>query len=44
MLAIVFYSLYRVSKGSRGTQPSRLVRLLARDGEDVLIGPSFSLF
>ena len=40
MLAVVFYSLYRMPRGSR-TQPSRLVRLLARDGEDAPIGHPF---
>jgi hypothetical protein len=38
ILAVVFYSLYPISGWSRSTQPSRLVRILARDGEDVVIG------
>lgn len=34
ILGVAYYSLYRISMRSRITQPSRLVRLLARDGEE----------
>ena len=38
MLAAVFFSIYRKTKGSRGTvRPSPLIRLLVRDGEHVAL-------